>query len=92
MVDEKENKVDIDHKESLPTEAVKDLVLDEKSEIDLRELQIKLEKIKAYVGKTDGRVQKHEKELQRLRDHRIKVESERQAVSVATVHKYEKEV
>lgn len=86
MVDEK-----IDDKENVELEKKPEKKQsqesDEKYEIDLRELQIKLEKIKGYIVKTDGRVKKHEKELEILREKMLEIESKRQSASVLTRHK-----
>jgi len=64
--------------------------IDEKTEVDLRELQIKLEKIKGYITRSTGRVQHHEKLLKKLREKQTEIESRRQDVSVVAKHKIEK--
>lgn len=66
--------------------------LDEKLEVNLRELQIKLEKIKAYIVKTDGRVKRHELALQNLREKMLELENKRQSASVITRHKLKENI
>jgi hypothetical protein len=70
----------------------KPVAVDEKTEVDLRELQIKLEKIKGYIVKTDGRVKKHEMALQKLREKMLEIEGNRQETSILTRHKLKEDV
>ncbi len=87
MVDEKlEDKKISDQ----PVKENKKPALGEKVEVDLHELQIKLERIKSYVVRTDNRVKVHELSLQKLRDKRTEIESKRQGVSVTIKPKIEK--
>lgn len=64
----------------------------EKYEVDLRELQIKLEKIKGYILKTEGRVKRHELALQNLREKMLEMENKRQSASVITRHKLKEDI
>lgn len=62
--------------ETVPAQNTK-VVLDEKNEVDLHELQIKLERLKSYLVKVEGRYKKHEKELELLRAKKEQVEGQR---------------
>ncbi len=90
MIKEKENKqAKIDDLQVEPTET-KDqeqpkAVPDEKNEVDLRELQIKLERLKSYLVKVEGRYKKHEKELELLRAKKEEVAGKRR--DAALVHR-----
>lgn len=61
-------------------------------EIDLRELQIKLEKIKAYVKRTEARIAAQTQALERLRAKRLEMENKRLAVSVVKVGKHNRNI
>ncbi|MDR1323889.1 MAG: hypothetical protein LBK68_05575 [Candidatus Margulisbacteria bacterium] len=50
---------------------------EEASEIDLHELQIKLEKVKSYIKRTEMRINANELNLQRLRERQRALEDKR---------------
>jgi hypothetical protein len=56
-------------------------------EIDLRELQIKLEKIRAYVKRTEARIHSQKQSLDRLREKRMDMENKRLSMSVVKIGK-----
>lgn len=56
-------------------------------EIDLRELQIKLEKIRAYVKRTEARIHTQTQNLARLREKRMDMENKRLSMSVVKIGK-----
>ena len=56
---------------------------EEASEIDLHELQIKLEKVKSYIKRTEMRINANELNLQRLRARQQALEDKRMNVTLA---------
>lgn len=56
---------------------------DEQTEVDLHELQIKLEKIRSYVKRTEMRITANENNLERLRQKQQEAENKKMAVSLA---------
>lgn len=61
-------------------------------EIDLRELQIKLEKIRAYVKRTEARIQGQTVALEALRKKRLEMENKRLAMSVVKIGKHDRNI
>ncbi|GBR77608.1 hypothetical protein RDn1_267 [Candidatus Termititenax dinenymphae] len=55
---------------------------DELEEVDLHELQIKLEKVRSYVKRTEMRINANEMHLQRLREKQQAVEDKRLGISL----------
>jgi hypothetical protein len=51
-------------------------------EVNLKELQIKLERIHAYIRKTEGRLLANETTLEKLRKKRMEIDQQRQDVAV----------
>ncbi|GBR75060.1 hypothetical protein NO1_2122 [Candidatus Termititenax aidoneus] len=56
---------------------------EEISEIDLHELQIKLEKVKSYIKRTEMRINANELNLQRLRERQQAREDKRMNATLA---------
>jgi hypothetical protein len=56
---------------------------EEAGEIDLHELQIKLEKVKSYLKRTEMRINANELNLQRLRERQQALEDKRMNVALA---------
>jgi hypothetical protein len=67
-------------------------LLSDSDEVNLKELQIKLEKIHGYIRKTEMRLTGHETVLTKLREKQRQVEAQRQKASVITRPKLEKKV
>jgi hypothetical protein len=61
-------------------------------EIDLRELQIKLEKIRSYVKRTEARIQGQNVALEALRKKRLEMENKRLAMSVVKIGKHDRNI
>ncbi|GBR76679.1 hypothetical protein NO2_1190 [Candidatus Termititenax persephonae] len=55
---------------------------DELEEVDLHELQIKLERVRSYVKRTEMHINANELNLQRLREKRQAVEDKRLGISL----------
>ncbi|MDR2428562.1 MAG: hypothetical protein LBD62_02010 [Candidatus Margulisbacteria bacterium] len=56
---------------------------EEAGEIDLHELQIKLEKVKSYIKRTEMRINANELNLQRLRERQQALEDKRMNATLA---------
>ena len=59
-----------------------DLLGDEADKVDLHELQIKLEKIRSYVKRTEMRINGNEMNLERLRKKQQEIEDKKMAVTL----------
>jgi hypothetical protein len=66
--------------------------LPDEEQIDLRELQIKLEKIRAYVKRTEMRINANELSLQRLREKQREAEDKRLGLALVRKNKTENKV
>lgn len=61
-------------------------------EIDLHELQIKLEKIRGYVKRTEMRIAGETKKLEVLREKRMVMESKRIEMTVVKIGKHDQNI
>jgi len=68
------------------------LLDDGEGEVDLHELQIKLEKVRSYVQRTEMRIATNETTLQRLRAKQQEVEDKRLGVTLLKKNKTENKV
>ncbi|MDR2430872.1 MAG: hypothetical protein LBD99_01240 [Candidatus Margulisbacteria bacterium] len=64
----------------------------DEEQIDLHELQIKLEKIRAYVKRTEMRINASELNLRRLREKRQDAEDKRLGIALVRKSKTENKV
>jgi hypothetical protein len=71
-----------EQKKEQPAEPPKAEILDDPTEIDLHELQIKLEKVRSYLKRTEGRIRANELNLQRLRERQQELEDKRMNVTL----------
>lgn len=69
-----------------------DLLGDEADKIDLHELQIKLERVRSYVKRTEMRITANELNLQRLREKQQEVEGKRLGITMVKKNKTENKV
>ncbi|MDR1996792.1 MAG: hypothetical protein LBQ83_00455 [Candidatus Margulisbacteria bacterium] len=69
-----------------------DLLGDGDAEIDLHELQIKLEKVRSYVKRTEMRINANELNLQRLRAKQQEIEDKRLGIALVKKNKTENKV
>ena len=85
MVDaeiKEENKVNTQLADQTEDQKPAPPIEDEQTEIDLHELQIKLEKVRSYLKRTEMRINGNEMNLERLRKKQQEIEDKKMAVTL----------